>query len=333
MARRGALVRRLADGAFHSGETLARELGVTRAAVAKQVRALEAWGLRVESVPRRGHRLLQPLDLLDAAALVDALAPATRERLRRLEVHDEIESTNSRLLAETELPAGRFDACLAEFQSAGRGRRGRGWLAPFGAGLCLSFGWTFRESGAALASLGLAVGVAVLRALQGLGVEGVRLKWPNDLLLDGRKLGGILCELRAEASGPAYVVIGVGLNVRPSPEIARDVIARGGLAPASLGERTSSASASVPERTRLAARLLDELVAMALEFERAGLAPFRVEWSAADALADRPVTVLGHAGERHGIARGIDASGELRVEIDGRLVTVTAGDVSLRAAP
>jgi BirA family biotin operon repressor/biotin-[acetyl-CoA-carboxylase] ligase len=327
VSRRAALVRRLADGAFHSGEALARELGVTRAAVAKQVRALETWGLQVDSVPRRGHRLRTPLDLLDAASLPDELAPATRGRLRRLEVHDEIDSTNSRLLAAGDLPAGRFDACLAEWQSAGRGRRGRGWLAPFGGGLCLSFGWTFREPGSALASLALAVGVAVLRALRALGVHDLRLKWPNDLLLDGRKLGGILCELRAEASGPAYVVVGLGLNVRLAAEAAREVVERGGLPPASLSELTGFA---VP-RTRLAACVLDELVAMALEFERAGLAPFRDEWSAADALADRPVTVLGHAGARHGVARGIDASGELRVEIDGRLVVVTAGDVSLRA--
>jgi BirA family biotin operon repressor/biotin-[acetyl-CoA-carboxylase] ligase len=329
--RRGELVRRLADGRFHSGEALAAELGVTRAAVSKQVRALRAWGLEVESAPRRGHRLAQPLDLLSAAAIRAALAPATLARLRRLDVHDETDSTNSRLLALTDLPAGRFDACFAEFQSAGRGRRGRDWLAPFASGLCLSYAWLFREPPAELSSLSLAVGVAALRALEGCGVAGVRLKWPNDLVADDRKLGGILCELRAEAAGPAYVVIGLGLNVA-LPEAVRTQIAAagaatGGLPPTSLVERGPA-----PSRNRLAVALLEALTAMVDEFEARGFAPFHGEWSHADALAGRAVRVLAQRAERAGIARGIAPDGALLVEIDGRAERVTSGEVSLRIA-
>jgi BirA family biotin operon repressor/biotin-[acetyl-CoA-carboxylase] ligase len=330
-SRRADLVRRLADGQFHSGETLAAELGVTRAAVSKQVRSLRAWGLDVESAPRRGHRLALPLDLLSVDAIRASLAPATAARLRHLEVHDEVDSTNSRLLAAGDLPAGRFDACLAEFQSAGRGRRGRDWLAPFGSGLCLSYAWLFREPPAELSSLSLAVGIAAIRALQVRGVGGVQLKWPNDLLAGERKLGGILCELRVEAAGPAYVVMGIGLNVALSPvaraRIADTAAAAGGLAPATLADHGPG-----PSRNHLAAALLDALTAMAEVFEARGFAPFHAEWSRADALAGRAVRVLSHRAERAGVARGIAPDGALLVEIDGRVERVTSGEVSLRVA-
>ena len=330
-SRRADLVRRLADGRCHSGEALAAELGVTRAAVSKQVRALAAWGLEVDSVPRRGHRLAQPLDLLSAERVRAALRPATAARLRRLEVHDEIDSTNARLLAITDLPAGRFDACLAEFQTAGRGRLGRGWLAPFGSGLCLSWSWLFREAPAGLASLSLAVGVAAVRALAACGVHGVRLKWPNDLLVGEGKLGGILCELRAEAAGPAYVVVGLGLNVAlpatARARIATASAAAGGLEPAALADRGPP-----PSRDRLAAALLGALGAMVDEFEAHGFTPFHGEWSSADALAGRGVRVIAHRTERAGIARGIAPDGALLLEIDGRAERVTSGEVSLRIA-
>jgi BirA family biotin operon repressor/biotin-[acetyl-CoA-carboxylase] ligase len=324
--RRAELVRRLADGEFHSGETLAAALGVTRAAVSKQARSLEAWGLEVESAPRRGHRLRAPLDLLDAEALRAALAPTTRERMRRLEVHDEIASTNSRLLATHDLPPGVFDACLAEFQTAGRGRRGRGWLAPYASGLCLSYAWSFRESPSELASLSLAAGVATVRALARCGVHDVRLKWPNDLLRGGRKLGGILCELRAEAGGPAYVVIGLGLNVRLTAAVRAAVAAAGGLEPAALED----GEVAPPRRTALAAALLDALTEVVVEFETRGFAPFHGEWSRADALAGRPVLVLAQRGDRAGVARGIDADGALLVEFDGGRERIASGEVTLR---
>jgi BirA family biotin operon repressor/biotin-[acetyl-CoA-carboxylase] ligase len=339
--RRGELVRLLADGRVHSGEVLARALGVTRAAVAKQVHALAEWGLEVDSVPRVGHRLERPLDLLEADSILEALAPETRAHVRALEVHDAIESTNTRLLERADLPAGRFDGCFAEFQTAGRGRRGRTWLAPYASGLCASFSWSFREPPVELAALSLAVGVATLRTLAAFGVRGAALKWPNDVLLDGRKLGGILCELRAEAGGPAFVVAGIGLNVALPDALRARIVADGGLPPASLAEAfgadgrfvaspSRNALAAPPSRNALAARLCDELLRMAQTFETRGFAPFHAEWSHADSLAGRPVRVIGHGRERDGIARGIAPDGTLRVEIDGRVEHVASGEVTLR---
>jgi len=175
----------------------------------------------------------------------------------------------------------------------------------------------------------LAVGVATLRALAQLGLADLALKWPNDVLHAGRKLGGILCELRLEAAGPAYVVIGVGLNVR-LPEAARRAIrADGGLTATDLASALDAAE--FPSRVRLAAALIDQLVAMALAFEANGFAPFLSEWRRADALRDRPVRVLAHDSARDGIARGIDTDGLLRVEVDGRLERLAAGEVTLRS--
>lgn len=325
MSRRAEVLRLLADGAEHSGEALAAGLGVSRAAVWKQVQQLDAWGLEVEAAPGRGYRLPRPLDLLDEAALRAALPEAVRGRLRTLTLADEIESTNAALLEAPPLPPGRMDLCLAEFQSRGRGRRGRPWVAPFGAGLCLSVSWTFRDAPPQLSALSLAVGVGALRALAALGVAGVGLKWPNDLVRGLDKLGGILVELRAEAAGPAFVVIGLGLNVA-LPSAARAEISRTGLTVASLDDFC----APPPARTRLAAALIGQLEGVLAEFEQRGFAPFADEWRAADALAARPASVLLGESRIEGLARGIDDGGALLLEVGGSLRRFVSGEVSLR---
>lgn len=324
MTRRAQLLGLLADGSLHSGEVLACELGVTRAAVARQVRSLARRGVAVEAIARRGYQLAAPLELLDAGRLEAALSPATHARLDRFELHEELPSTNSYLLAATGLAAGRCRVCLAELQSAGRGRRGRTWLAPLGSGLCLSVAWLFDPPPSDPGALSLAAGVAVLRALRRLGVDGASLKWPNDLYRDGGKLGGILCELRFEATGSAYVVIGLGLNVCVPAALADAIAASGGVRPRDLGASTS--------RHVLAVALIDELASAAATFGEEGLAPFAAEWRNADALLDRPVRVQAASDlARDGIARGIDAHGRLRVEFDTGVESLTAGDVTLRA--
>ena len=325
MTRRAALVALLADGGLHSGEVLARELGVTRAAVAKQVQSLAGWGLAVDAVARRGYRLSAPLELLDGARIEALLAPATHALGGALEVHEELESTNSHLLARPAPPAGSFRACFAEYQSAGRGRRGRRWLAPFGSGLCVSFAWLYDTPPAELGALSLAAGVAVLRALTLHGVDGLALKWPNDVHRDGGKLGGILSELRFEAAGPAHVVIGVGLNVRLPAHLVDEVVRDGGVRPRDL------ADAGPPSRNALAASLIDALAEVAARFGTDGFKAFDAEWRAADALLDRAVRVHGTGADRDGIARGIDAQGGLRVEFGDVTESLTAGDVTLRA--
>ena len=324
MTGRIELLRLLADGARHSGEELAAALSISRAAVWKRLQQLEEWGIACEATPGSGYRLESALDLLDTGAIQGRLPSAARERLRNLEVHAELESTNDRLLAANDLPAVRFDACLAEFQSAGRGRRGRRWVAPFASGLCLSVNWNYRDAPATLSALSLAVGVAARRALKRLGFPGLSLKWPNDIVHAGDKLGGILIDLRGEAAGPAYFVVGIGINVR-LPTSVRDGLRAEGVEAtdlASLGE--------VPSRNEVAAVMIAELTAALVEFGGRGLAAFTDEWQEADALIGRPVRVLQGGQHLDGLARGVDGDGALMLETDGVRRRILSGDVSVR---
>ena len=217
---------------------------------------------------------------------------------------------------------------FAELQTAGRGRRGREWLAPFGSGLTFSIGWTFAEMPADLSALGLAMGVCVVRALRELGATDVQLKWPNDIVHRHPKLGGLLLQMRSEAGGPAYVVAGLGLNCMP--ESARAAI-RSPARHAGHGSRHGVwRNATVPARHG-SARRRSHARRDSPNFRARALRSFARDWADFDSLRDAPVTVLRHDGQLEGIARGADAEGALRVEVPGGVIErVHAGDVSLR---
>jgi BirA family biotin operon repressor/biotin-[acetyl-CoA-carboxylase] ligase len=315
----------LADGELRSGEWLAKELNVSRAAVWKGVERLRALGVEVQALPRRGYRLSHPVELLDARRIGAELGPPRMAQLRTLELLFEVDSTNTRLLAAAPPPPGQADACLCELQHAGRGRRGRRWIAPFGAGIALSVAWTFGDGAGALAALSLGVGVAVSRALVRAGARGVTLKWPNDIWFRDRKIGGVLIEVHAEAGGPAHVVIGVGINV-DLPAAARREIEAGGVLVAAVAD----ACAAAPSRNLVAGAILDELLSMLRQFEREGFAAFRDAWTALDALNGRPARVLlGHAAIS-GTARGVDEEGALLLDTGGRVQRFVSGEASLR---
>jgi len=213
--RRQRVLQLLSDGAFHSGEKLAKRLRVSRGGVWKIVSALRELGIEIQSVPRQGYRLPRAIDLYDKTAIHGAASATARAALTRTDVLLTVDSTNRFLVDLTDpLAAGSAQLCVAELQNAGRGRRGRSWVAPFGSGICMSVGWQFEEAPPTFSALSLAVGVAVVNALRALGAADVGLKWPNDLLWKGRKLGGILIEMRGESAGPARVIIGIGINMR-----------------------------------------------------------------------------------------------------------------------
>ncbi len=316
----------LADGAAHSGEQLAAAQAVSRSAIWKAVGALQELGLSIEAAPHRGYRLGGPVTPLQATRIVAGLSPAVRKRLRGAEVAWTLPSTNSTLLARAEPPVGQFDFLLAECQSAGRGRRARQWLAPPGGALCLSIGWSYAALPRGAAALSLAVGVCARRALAEFAGVPVQLKWPNDLLCAERKLGGILIELRAESAGPAYVVIGVGINCALGAAFSRRV-QQAGTVPTDL----AALGVAACDRNRLAAILLTEIVGGVMEFERHGLAPFAAEWSAADALAGRAVSVSMAGSEYAGLACGIDSEGALCVRGADTVRQFHSGEVSVRA--
>ena len=323
----------LCDGSLHSGAQLAAALGVSRAAVWKLVGELRAAGVPIESLSRRGYRLAAPVELLDAARMCAAASELGRRLPDALEVHFLIDSTNEYLHAAPPPPPGLARVAFAELQSAGRGRRGRRWIAPFGSGLTFSILWTFAETPADLPALGLALGVAVARVLHGLGAQRIALKWPNDLLHDGRKLGGLLTQLRQEAGGAATVVAGLGLNLGLPPS-ARATIGQAVEAsdqPALPATDLASAMPhGLPWRNLVAARLVLGLEDALREFSTGGYAGFADDWAALDALRDAPVRVH-QAGERvEGTARGTDRDGALLVESAGRVLRVFSGDVSVR---
>jgi len=315
----------LADGRLRSGEWLAKELNVSRAAVWKGVERLRALGVDVQALPRRGYRLSNPVELLDARRIGAELGPQRVAQLRTLELKFEVDSTNTRLLGKAPPPPGRADACMSELQHAGRGRRGRRWIAPFGAGVALSVAWTFSDGAGALAALSLGVGVAVARALARAGAQGVTLKWPNDIWLRDRKVGGVLIELRAEASGPAHVVIGIGLNV-DLPAAARREIEASGVRVAAVAD----ACAVPPSRNLVAGAILDELLSMLGQFEREGFAAFRDAWTALDGLNGRPARVLLGDTVISGTARGVDQEGALLLDTGDRVQRFVSGEASLR---
>jgi len=324
---RERLIVMLADGEFHSGARLAATLAVSRTAVWKALQGISELGLELHSVPKRGYRLSQSIETLSRPRIEKALSADARSRLRKLEVLALTESTNSRLFAVTDLPPGSADVCIAEFQSAGRGRRGRSWTAPYGGGLCLSLSWQFSDSPRQIGALSLATGVGVLRALREQGVGGVDLKWPNDIIAQGRKLGGILIELRAETAGPAYVVLGIGLNVQLSRP-ARRAIEASGVAAVDLVEMSAPTEA---RRNQLAARIISRVIEVLMDFQQQGFGPFMNEWRDADVLAGKAVRVLVGEQTHRGIAQGIDEDGALMLETPTGLMRFVSGEVSVRA--
>ena len=312
------LVELLADGRFHSGESLGSALGVSRAAVWKRLQSLARLGLDVERVRGKGYRLAGGLSLLSEKKLREYLSQGGHDV--SVQVHAETGSTNVDALYIARETLATPAAVLAEFQSSGRGRRGRDWQMPFAAGLALSLAVEFPDGAARLEGLSLAVGVCVAELLKREGVSQAALKWPNDILVSGRKLGGILIELTGDLDASCRAVIGVGLNMALPSSLAIDQPVTD-LA-AELGERQ--------DRTVWAAKLLAALLEMTAQFKRKGFEAFRTRWSDYDVVQGQPVRVLQGGSEMQGVARGVTERGALRIETSGGIVELHGGEVSIR---
>lgn len=316
-----ALLRQLAAGPV-TGDMLASQEGLTRAAVWKRIQSLRQAGVRIDARAGHGYVLAQPLDLLEADAISAGLAPIARAALASLQVAWSLDSTNAELLRRSPQAQGA-QVLLAEQQTGGRGRRGRSWASPLACNLYLSLSRQFSGGLARLGGLSLVTGIAVAESLRAMGFAGVALKWPNDVLVDGRKLGGILIEGGGEHGGPVRAVIGVGINVR-MPAQAAAAIDQPWIDLQSLDPAVS--------RNALAAALLSGLLPALDEFDAHGLAPFLPRYAVLDCLAGQAIHVHDARGVRAGIARGIGQDGALQVEIDGQLQAVHAGEVSVRTS-
>lgn len=313
----------LCNGQFHSGEQLAAELAISRAAVWKQIQVLQAAGLKIESVHGKGYRLLTQLELLNSKKITSELKRLNTGAVK-LSIFEELDSTNQYLmqLRDEELP----HACLAETQSQGRGRRGRAWQSPYATTLALSLKWRFAADASRLAGLSLAVGVVVAECLEQLGLPDVQLKWPNDVLYKDQKLGGILIELSGDAAGPCDIVLGIGLNVSNSLSAAADM-----QQVEQAWVDLFSAMRVLPSRNQLAALLISRLLVMLEQFSRDGFETFRSKFQRRDRLWQCEVMVDHPAGAYHGLACGVDEQGALQVQRGDTISPVTAGEVSVRA--
>lgn len=317
--------RLLSDGQMHSGTALSASCGVSRNAIWKAIAALRELGMTVQAIAHRGYCIPNASDLLSEPQIIKLLPGAVASRLRSGQCIWRTTSTNLDLLARAAGPAGSFDFLTAESQTHGRGRRSRSWFAPPCGAVCLSVSWNFSSLPADVGALSLAIGVCALRALKQLGVGGVTLKWPNDLLVEGSKLGGILIELRAEAAGPAYAVIGIGMNVALGETVKRQIESTGTRASdlVSLGMHRT-------DRNQVVAALIAQVVSGLTQYEQDGFSSFAAEWRAADALAGKAVVVSSETGSINGHARGIDIDGALCLQTRDGVQRFVTGDVSLR---
>lgn len=308
------LVEILSDGEFHSGEQLGESLGMSRAAINKHIQTLKSWGLDIYTVTGKGYSLPAPMQLLNEEAIVSQLHQPN------LAIIPVIDSTNQYLLERmNELQSG--DACIAEYQQAGRGRRGRQWFSPFGANLYMSMYWRLEQGPAAAMGLSLVIGIVIAEALQQLGAQDVRVKWPNDLYLQDRKLAGILVELTGKTGDAAQIVMGAGINLAMRAAEAAQI---------NQGWINLQEAGITIDRNDLAAKLINSLREALPLFERDGLAPFTERWKTLDNFINRPVKLLIGEREIQGIARGIDKQGGLLLEQDGEIKSWVGGEMSLR---
>ena len=325
MPRRLALLRRLAGGDAFASEPLARELGASVAALREDLEALRARGLEVESRSDGRVRLLSPVEVLDRDAILDSLGREARRALTALEVLFEVDSTNQYLLdlARSGEPQG-LRACLAEVQSAGRGRGGRPFFSTPGGSVLLSLLWPVESPPAELLGLSPAVAVAVAGAIESEGVEGVGLKWPNDVLAGGAKVCGILLELGQDRRGRGVLVAGIGINVRLAASTGRAIDQPWTDLHEALGR--------TPSRNRIAGRVIDQVVHAVGVYRDEGFAPFHRAYQARDLLEGREVRLERAPRTLCGIGRGLDERGALLVEAGGSLTTVLSADVTVRPA-
>ncbi|MBC8947527.1 MULTISPECIES: bifunctional biotin--[acetyl-CoA-carboxylase] ligase/biotin operon repressor BirA [Xenorhabdus] len=308
------LIKVLSDGEIHSGQQLGQELGMSRAGINKHIQTIREWGVDVLTLPGKGYRFPTPMSLLDKEIIENYLPNDC------IEVMPVIDSTNQYILEKlTELDSGA--ACVAEYQYAGRGRRGRKWVSAFGRNLYLSMYWRLEQGPAAAIGLSLVVGIVIAEVLNRQGAERVKVKWPNDLYLDDKKLAGILVELTGKTGDAAHVVIGIGINVSMSSDQQRSI---------NQNWTNLQQSGTIIERNKLVAEIIVELKKSLIQFENEGLTSFIPRWFELDNFINRSVKLIIGDQEVHGIARGIDQQGALLLDINGVVVPYIGGEISLR---
>lgn len=314
----------LADGELHSGETLAHQLNISRAAIWKSIKRLESFGLNINAERGKGYQLNRPIDLLSVNKIESLLPPEVSQVIRNIEVLFKTDSTNNFLFNRLNNNDIHGDIIFAEYQSHGRGRRGNQWNSPLASGLMFSVGWRFENIPEASGLLSLFIGVAIARTLQSIKINNVGLKWPNDVVVQDKKIAGILIEVRGEASGPMDVVIGIGLNYE-LPEQFDLLIEQ----PITDIRKHTNENLS---RNKLAATLITNVFDILKKLEVNNCTELLEEWRALDCFIDRQAKLVMNNKEIKGVVKGVDEQGFLLMSVSGNIKRFNSGEISLRGA-
>ena len=315
----------LADGQFHSGEVLAQRFKVTRATIWNAVKHAESLGVEVFSVRGRGYKLPQAIELLDEKLVLAAIGE--QRAWFNVQILDEVASTNTYLMQQKGI--AHATCVAAHIQTHGKGRRGRAWVSQLGTSLTFSLLWRFSCGAEGLSGLSLAVGLALIRALNALGVNHAQLKWPNDVLVfdenkHGKKLAGILIELQGDLEGPSAAVIGVGINLNLPKNVLQSID--------QPAIDLVSVSAQSINQNELLGKILTHLADVLSAFESRGFIGLRDEWLAYHAYQNKPVRMLLPNGtEVQGVVKNVSDDGILLVETALGLQRFSAGEISLRS--
>ncbi|MCP5176620.1 MAG: bifunctional biotin--[acetyl-CoA-carboxylase] ligase/biotin operon repressor BirA [Moraxellaceae bacterium] len=312
----------LSDGKFHSGVDLAQHLNVSRTTIAKKIKDWQACGLDIDVVQGKGYRLQQPIEWLQQSQIWQHIPVNIQQKISLFELKQQVASTNDVVAEQLQTLKKSGIVCVAEMQSAGRGRRGRTWFSPPAGTFYGSVGWLFYQGFQVLEGLSLAVGVAVIKALQTQGVEGLSLKWPNDILWHGKKLGGVLIEVNAEMDGVCAVVVGVGVNLA-LPQAVKQQIEQEVVDIREIIGQTLN-------RQQVTAALISHIVSLLAAYAQVGFSAWQTQWQQYDALYGQEVEVLGLAQPIVGIAKGIDKTGALIIQTNLGQQVISGGEVSLR---
>lgn len=314
------LIKALASGEFVSGQGLAETLGVSRAAISNHVSNLEALGLDVFKVRGKGYQLAQPIELLDRMKVVEHLTSSQNNNV--VEVHNIIDSTNNYLMRKLPNQVVQGQVCLAECQLAGRGRRGKEWVSPFGSHLYLSLYHKLDQGMSQAMGLSIACALAVAATISSLYSVDVELKWPNDIYINGKKLAGILIDLEGQATGECHSVIGIGVNVSMPAQVKSRI-------DQPWIDLSTALDINI-DRNLLAATLIFNLQERVNQHKKSGLQNMLDLWHKHDLFLNKAVKLITGTNEKQGVCRGINEQGALLLEVDGETKPIYGGEVSMR---
>tara|TARA_B100001250_G_scaffold285849_1_gene247904 strand:+ start:122 stop:1096 length:975 start_codon:yes stop_codon:yes gene_type:complete len=312
----------ISNGNVYSGQDLAASLNVSRTAVWKSIKHLETLGLEIRAIRGKGYQLRKKFEFLSKEEISRMMTLQSKKSCKDIGVVFKTNSTNLYLLNQLDSEAIHGSVVFAEYQSEGRGRRNKRWISPIGSGICFSVGWRFEVMPISLGLLSLYMGIAVARSLNSLKIKEVGLKWPNDIITTGHKIGGILLDIRGESTGPLDVIVGVGINYE-LPKYRLISVDQPIIDVCSVSKKSFS-------RNMIAASLLSNVLEILHDLQTGANLNLLNEWRQFDYYIGKEATLILPNEKITGILKGVDEQGSLLMLVDGKLLSYRSGEVSLR---